>query len=92
MYSAPCFTSFCYIMTDKINRKLETTDDFDDDAMESELTARGIRSTSTLSSKLSQIVPGKKKMLKVHGFLFLLAPFPPHLSMILCRLLCAWIL
>lgn len=48
----------------KLAGKLETTDDFDDDAMDLEVTTRGIRSTSTLSSKLSQIVPGKKKMVK----------------------------
>ena len=51
-----------------LNRKLETTDDFDDDAMYLEDTTRDNRRTSSLSSKLSQIVPAKKKMLKVYSF------------------------
>ncbi|XP_057542227.1 protein THALLO isoform X1 [Amaranthus tricolor] len=48
----------------KLAGKLETTDDFDDDAMYLEDTTRDNRRTSSLSSKLSQIVPAKKKMLK----------------------------
>lgn len=48
----------------KITGKLETTDDFDDDAMGLEGTTHDIRRASTLSSKLSQIVPAKGNMLK----------------------------
>lgn len=60
--------SFFYCVAGILNRKLETTDDFDDDAMYLEGTTRGNRQTSSLSSKLSQIVPAKKTMLKVYSF------------------------
>lgn len=62
-------------MIDNLNRTLETTDDFDDDAMGLEGATLDVRRSSTLSSKLSQIVPAKGKMLKVHCFLLLLNPF-----------------
>ncbi|XP_021731572.1 something about silencing protein 10-like isoform X2 [Chenopodium quinoa] len=48
----------------KIPGKLETTDDYDDDVMALEGATRGSRRASTLSSKLSQIVPAKGNRLK----------------------------
>ncbi|KAL2935326.1 Something about silencing protein 10 [Bienertia sinuspersici] len=48
----------------KLIGKLETTDDFDDDVMDLEGTTRDPKHASTLSSKLSQIVPSKGNMRK----------------------------